>query len=123
MALRSCLCRVDVGGGGVDFEMEEPVARDVAAVEFRGSEFPELGGLQRAVGEILAGAGGSEGRFGHGAGFVDMDFDTDANLAADCVSGLLRCVGQNLLDDFGAHDAASGCCGWRRGSNWGWERS
>jgi hypothetical protein len=35
----------------------------------------------------------------------------------------LRGVGQDLLKDFGAHDAACGCCRWRHGSGWGWERS
>jgi hypothetical protein len=65
VVLRSCFLRVDGDGGGVDFEMEEPVAGDVAAVEFGGGKFPELGGFQGAVGEILAGAGSSERCFGH----------------------------------------------------------
>ena len=121
--LRSGFGGVDGGGGGVDFETEEPVAGDVATVEFCWGEFPELGGFKRAVGEIWAGAGSGERGFGYGAGFVDVNFDADANFAADCVSGFLRGVGQDLLKDFGAHDAACGCCRWRHGSGWGWERS
>jgi len=45
LRLRGCFCRIDIGGGGVYLETEEPVAGDVAAVEFGGGEFPELGGF------------------------------------------------------------------------------
>src|SRR5580704_6318660 len=121
VVLRSCFLWIDIDGGGVDFEMEEPVAGDVAAVEFGGGKFPELGGFQGAVGEILAGAGSVERRFGYVTRFVDVDFDGEANLAVDCVSGFLRGVGQDLLNDFAVHNATSGCC--RRGFDTGCRRS
>ena len=65
VVLRSCFLWIDIDGGGVDLEMEEPFAGDVAAVKFGGGEFPELSGFQGAVGEILAGAGSVERCFGY----------------------------------------------------------
>jgi hypothetical protein len=35
---------VDGGGGGIDFEIEEPLAWDVAAVQLSGDKFPEFRG-------------------------------------------------------------------------------
>jgi hypothetical protein len=61
--LRSRFCWMDVDGGRIDFEMEEPFARDVLAVHFCGCEFPELCGLQCAVGKKLAGPARIEGCF------------------------------------------------------------
>lgn len=40
-----------------EFETDEPGARNAAAAGFGRSEFPAAGGLQRQIGEILAGAG------------------------------------------------------------------
>ena len=35
---------MDGGGGGIDFEIEEPLAWDVAAVQLSGDKFPEFRG-------------------------------------------------------------------------------
>ena len=44
MALWGGLLGVDGGGGGIDFEIEEPLAGYVAAVDFGGRKFPEFCG-------------------------------------------------------------------------------
>lgn len=97
------------GGGGIDFEVEEPGAWHVAAVDFGGGKFPEFRGRQSAVGEILAWAGGIESCLGYVARFVHVYFHAEPDLTADGVSGLLRRVGQDLLDDFATHCAVA-CC-------------
>ena len=99
---------MDVDGGGIDFEMEEPFAGDGAAVLFGGRKSPELRGLEGAVGEKLTGATGVKGGLDYGAGFVDLDFYRDADGAANRVAGGLRGVGQNLLEDFALDDAGGG---------------
>ena len=56
---------MDSDDGRIDFEAEQPFAWDVTAIAFCGSEFPELRGLQRAVGKKLAGPAGIEVGFGY----------------------------------------------------------
>ena len=63
--LWSDFSRIDVDGGRVDLETQEPVAWHAASVDFRGGKFPKLRGCQRAVGEIRAGAGRIERCFGY----------------------------------------------------------
>ena len=101
---------MDGGGGGIDFEVEEPLAWDVAAVDFGRSKFPELGGLKCAVGEILAWPGSGEGCLGYIAGFVHVYFHTEPDFASDGVSGLLRRVGQDLPNYFAARHTVA-CSG------------
>src|SRR2546427_12871893 len=50
----------DLRAGLREFEADEPVAGDAAAVHFRGGEFPAAGGLEGGVGRRFWRGGGNE---------------------------------------------------------------
>src|ERR1700732_4474381 len=115
--LWSGLLRVDGGGGGLDLEVQEPLAWHIAAVHLCGNKFPELGGFQRAVGKILAWSRRIEGCLGYVPGVIHVYLYTEPDLTADGVSGFLGRIGQDSVNDSAAYNAAAGCCRGRRGSN------
>ena len=91
-----------MGAGLGEFEANEPVAGDAAAVHLGSGECPSAGGLQSEIGEILARAGGIEVGLGDISRGLDVNVDCHANFAVDGGASLFRDVGQDLVQDFAA---------------------
>ena len=78
------------------------------AVDLGGCEIPAMGGLQRLVGEISAGAGGEELGGGHVAGSINMELDGYADGAPNGGASAGGNFWHELLEDFASDHGATG---------------
>ena len=101
-----------------EFEADEPVAGDAAAIHFRCGEFPAAGGLDSEIGEIFARAGRIEFGLGDISSGLDVDADGDAHFAMNGAASFVGDVGQDLFQDFSVRGRGGGgfgrVCRWKR---------
>src|SRR5260221_12808601 len=108
LPLRTSLGGVCFGEGRGELETDEPVGGDGVALHFGRGEVPAVGGLQRLVGKIFAGAGGKKRGGSNVARGIDMELDGYTDSAADGGAGLGRNAGHDLIEHFALGNGASG---------------
>lgn len=87
----------DGGSGLGKLKVQGPLAGDGAAIDLSRTELCILRGLESAAGEVAAWARGLDGCGGNMAAGIDVDTDTDGDVALNRIPAALGYVGHRLV--------------------------